>query len=208
MKHPLVRDLPADGIPVTVACRVLEFSTRQFRADRPNQLWLTDITEHRTDAGKLYLCAIKDIHSKRIVGYSMDDRMTSAFAVSAVRNADRAPRAGRHDPAFRPRVAISIERLRADAQEQRTDRVDGTGRRLRRQRRDGVLLRTSAEKRPRLAEMGNKGGPATHHRDLDLADLPPQMPPTSTQPNDTGRIRNTRTTATTATRNQQPPTGN
>jgi putative transposase len=89
MKHPLVRDLPADGIPVTVACRVLEFSTRQFRADRPNQLWLTDITEHRTDAGKLYLCAIKDIHSKRIVGYSMDDRMTSAFAVSAVRNAIR-----------------------------------------------------------------------------------------------------------------------
>ena len=62
---------------------------RRFRADRPNQLWLTDITEHRTDTGKLYLCAIKDVHSKRIVGYSMDDRMTSALAVSAVRNAIR-----------------------------------------------------------------------------------------------------------------------
>ena len=38
----------------------------------PNQLWLTDITEHRTDEGKLYLCAIKDVFSNRIVGYSID----------------------------------------------------------------------------------------------------------------------------------------
>ena len=62
---------------------------RQFTADRINQLWLTDITEHRTDTGKLYLCAIKDMHSRRIVGYSISDRMTSALAVSAVRNAIR-----------------------------------------------------------------------------------------------------------------------
>jgi len=32
----------------------------QFTADGPNQLWLTDITEHWTGEGKLYLCAIKD----------------------------------------------------------------------------------------------------------------------------------------------------
>jgi transposase InsO family protein len=31
-------------------------------------VWLTDITEHRTDEGKLYLCAIKDLYSNRIVG--------------------------------------------------------------------------------------------------------------------------------------------
>jgi transposase InsO family protein len=30
---------------------------RRFRAEEPNALWLTDITEHRTDEGKLYLCA-------------------------------------------------------------------------------------------------------------------------------------------------------
>lgn len=62
---------------------------RQFTADRINQLWLTDITEHRTDTGKPYLCAIKDMHSRRIVGYSISDRMTSALALSAVRNAIR-----------------------------------------------------------------------------------------------------------------------
>jgi putative transposase len=60
---------------------------RQFTAEHPNQTWLTDITEHNTAEGKLYLCAVKDVHSNRIVGYSIDSRMKSALAVSALRNA-------------------------------------------------------------------------------------------------------------------------
>ena len=48
---------------------------------------MTDLTEHRTGEGKLYLCAVKDVHSNRIVGYSMDARMTASLAVSALRNA-------------------------------------------------------------------------------------------------------------------------
>jgi putative transposase len=60
---------------------------REFTAQRPNELWLTDITEHPTAEGKLYLCAVKDACSKRIVGYSIDDRMTSQLAVNALRNA-------------------------------------------------------------------------------------------------------------------------
>ncbi|MCK8476400.1 IS3 family transposase [Microbacterium aurugineum] len=60
---------------------------RDFTATRPDQLWLTDITEHWTDEGKLYLCAIKDVHSNRIVGYSLDSRMTAELAVAALRNA-------------------------------------------------------------------------------------------------------------------------
>jgi len=59
---------------------------REFTAPTPNQLWLTDITEHPTGEGKLYLCAVKDACSKRIVGYSIDARMTSELAVSALRN--------------------------------------------------------------------------------------------------------------------------
>ncbi len=47
--------------------------TRQFAASRLNELWLTDITEHPTGEGKLYLCAVKDACSNRIVGYSMSD---------------------------------------------------------------------------------------------------------------------------------------
>jgi putative transposase len=60
---------------------------REFAIDRPNALWFADITEHLTAEGKLYLCAIKDAFSGRIVGYSIDDRMKASLAVAALRNA-------------------------------------------------------------------------------------------------------------------------
>jgi len=63
---------------------------RDFTATAPNALWLTDITEHPTAEGKLYLCAVKDVYSGRIVGYSMDSRMKSSLAVAALENAVRA----------------------------------------------------------------------------------------------------------------------
>lgn len=59
----------------------------EFRAQGPNKLWLSDITEHWTGEGKLYLCAIKDVYSNRIVGYSIDSRMKSRLAVAALNNA-------------------------------------------------------------------------------------------------------------------------
>ncbi|TVP35688.1 integrase [Streptomyces griseus subsp. griseus] len=60
---------------------------RDFTADGPNRLWLTDITEHPTGEGKLYLCAVKDVYSGRIVGYSIDARMESRLAVAALESA-------------------------------------------------------------------------------------------------------------------------
>ena len=60
---------------------------RVFRADAPNRLWLWDITEHPTSEGKVYLCAIKDVYSNRIVGYSISHRMTSRIAVNALASA-------------------------------------------------------------------------------------------------------------------------
>jgi putative transposase len=60
---------------------------RDFTTDGPNRLWLADITEHHTGEGKLYLCAIKDVWSNRIVGYSIDSRMKSRLAVNALQNA-------------------------------------------------------------------------------------------------------------------------
>ena len=60
---------------------------RNFTAARLDQVWLTDITEHPTGEGKVYVCAIKDLCSNRIVGYSIDDRMTANLAVGALRSA-------------------------------------------------------------------------------------------------------------------------
>ena len=60
---------------------------RDFTSEEPNTLWLADITEHPTREGKLYLCAIKDVFSNRIVGYCMDSRMKSRLATTALHNA-------------------------------------------------------------------------------------------------------------------------
>jgi transposase InsO family protein len=63
--------------------------THEFTAGGLNEVWLTDITEHPTAEGKVYLCAVKDVYSNRIVGYSIDSRMKSSLAAAAIRNAIR-----------------------------------------------------------------------------------------------------------------------
>ena len=60
---------------------------RDFTAQHLDEKWLTDITEHWTGEGKLYLCAIKDVCSRRIVGYAIDQRMKASLAVRALQNA-------------------------------------------------------------------------------------------------------------------------
>lgn len=57
---------------------------RDFIASGPNQVWVADITEHRTAEGKLYLCAIKDLWSNKIVGWCIDERMKARIVVAAV----------------------------------------------------------------------------------------------------------------------------
>lgn len=48
---------------------------RDFTADAKNQVWVSDITEHRTGEGKLYLCVVKDLWSNRIIGWCVSDRI-------------------------------------------------------------------------------------------------------------------------------------
>jgi len=60
---------------------------RDFTAGFVDQVWLTDITEHPTAEGKLYGCVLKDLCSKRIVGYAFGPRMTAELATSALRQA-------------------------------------------------------------------------------------------------------------------------
>ncbi|MGK9281279.1 DDE-type integrase/transposase/recombinase, partial [Micrococcus luteus] len=48
---------------------------------------LTDISEHWAGDSKLYLCAVKDVFSNRIVGYSINRRMSSQLAVDALQMA-------------------------------------------------------------------------------------------------------------------------
>jgi len=49
---------------------------QKFEVSKPNQVWLADITYIPTDEGWLYLAGIKDLCTKEIVGYALNERMT------------------------------------------------------------------------------------------------------------------------------------
>ena len=57
---------------------------RNFRAAEPDQLWCTDITEHPTREGKVYCCAVLDVFSRRIVGWSIADHIRAELVVDAL----------------------------------------------------------------------------------------------------------------------------
>jgi transposase InsO family protein len=69
---------------------------RDFTTDRPDHKWLADITDIATLEGWLYLAAILDLHTRRIVGWAMSDRMTSDLTIAALKMAllQRQPEAG------------------------------------------------------------------------------------------------------------------
>ena len=69
---------------------------RAFEAERPNAIWLADITYVATDEGWLYLAAVKDMATREIVGWSMADHLKSSLCENALRMAiqHHAPPAG------------------------------------------------------------------------------------------------------------------
>jgi transposase InsO family protein len=60
---------------------------RQFAATGPNQLRLTDLTEHPTAEGKLYCCAVLDLSSRKVVGRAIDRRCESVLVTDALNKA-------------------------------------------------------------------------------------------------------------------------
>jgi len=57
---------------------------REFLVDRPNSVWVTDITYIRTWEGWLYLAAVMDLYSRKIVGWSMKSKMTRDLVLDAI----------------------------------------------------------------------------------------------------------------------------
>ena len=57
---------------------------RKFHRLSPNELWVTDITEHPTREGKVYCCCVLDTFSRRIVGWSIDTIQNSNLVVNAL----------------------------------------------------------------------------------------------------------------------------
>ena len=60
---------------------------RNFAASGPDRLWVSDVTEHPTAEGKLYLAVVLDAWSRRVVGWSIADHMRSELVVDALQMA-------------------------------------------------------------------------------------------------------------------------
>ena len=60
---------------------------RRFVADGPDRLWCTDVTEHPTGTGKVYCCAVLDVFSRAVVGWSIADHIRSELVVDALQMA-------------------------------------------------------------------------------------------------------------------------
>jgi transposase InsO family protein len=69
---------------------------RDFGADSPDRKWVTDITYIPTREGWLYLAVVLDLYSRRIVGWSMGERLEKQLAIKAMMMAlkQRLPRSG------------------------------------------------------------------------------------------------------------------
>src|SRR5262249_22177112 len=68
---------------------------RQFDPGSPNEAWVADITYIPTREGWLYLAAVEDLYSRRVVGWSMADHLESRLVVDALALAgDRRPPGG------------------------------------------------------------------------------------------------------------------
>jgi putative transposase len=57
---------------------------RQFRVEGPNRLWVTDITEHPTEEGKVYCAAVLDAYSRLIIGWSIAEHMRTELVTDAL----------------------------------------------------------------------------------------------------------------------------
>jgi putative transposase len=93
----LMRDLGLRGvvrgrrvrttIPDAVADRPLDLVQRQFRAERPNQLWVSDLTYVATWRGFVYVAFVIDVFSRRIVGWRASTSLRSDLALDALEQA-------------------------------------------------------------------------------------------------------------------------
>ncbi len=162
---------------------------RDFTAGGPNQRWVADITYLRTWQGWLYLVAVQDLYSRRIVGWAMADHIRAELVVDALQMAlaRRRPAPGLIWHSDQGSQFVSL----AFGQQARAAGIAQSmgSRGLLRQRRRGELLRDDQEGAhppPCLADQGRATDRGVRlHRNL----LQPPTPPLDARPALAGRVR-------------------
>jgi putative transposase len=78
---------PVTTIAADLADRPEDLVKRSFKAERPNQLWVADLTYVRTWAGFAYVAFITDVFSRKIVGWQVSNSLRSDLALDALEQA-------------------------------------------------------------------------------------------------------------------------
>ena len=85
---------------------------REFTAERPNEKWLTDITEIKARDGKVYLSPMIDCHDGKIVAYTAGSGPNAELANRMlVKAAETLPEGGEAPGAFRSRLPLPVARM-------------------------------------------------------------------------------------------------
>jgi putative transposase len=82
--RPRRRSLPADTGERAVSAIAPNALDRQFHAAAPNRKWIADFTYIWTAEGWLYVAAVIDLFSRRVVGWSMSASMTAQLVIDAL----------------------------------------------------------------------------------------------------------------------------
>lgn len=70
--------------PDGTAGRAADLVCREFRASRPDELWVSDITYAKTAQGFVYVCFIEDVFSRMIVGWQLSENLRAEFVMDAL----------------------------------------------------------------------------------------------------------------------------
>ncbi|MFD2763525.1 IS3 family transposase [Micromonospora eburnea] len=86
MRRAAIRGLPGSRRPRPKhqTPTASDLVNRDFTRSSPNQLWVTDITEHPTREGKVYCAVVLDTFSRKVVGWSIDATQTATLVTNAL----------------------------------------------------------------------------------------------------------------------------
>jgi len=82
--RPRRRRLLKDDADRQIASMPLNLLDRQFAAEQPNQKWIADFTYIWTAEGWLYVSAVIDLYSRRVIGWSISASMTAQLVADAL----------------------------------------------------------------------------------------------------------------------------
>ncbi len=152
---------------------------RKFCVDRPNKLWVTDITEHPTLEGKVYAAVVLDAFSRRVIGLSIADHLRSEIVVDAQEMARwrRGDVTGTIVHSDHGSQTIHVVGFRAAAARGRAAGIDGTHRVGAGQRHGQELLQSAATRFARHEDLGDPRGARCSHLRMDRSLVQPTPSP-------------------------------